>query len=165
MFIGPMYAGKTSKLMGLYESSVDTKVILDYDPNYHIGKLKNHDDITMVCIKTPELLNVDITRYNEIYINEGQFFPDLLDFIKMTKGKHIYIAGLDGDFRREKMGYILDVIPLCDTVTKLHSRCICGKDALFSYRTTNDTQQYLPDETCYVPLCRVCYDKKIETNL
>ena len=155
-----MYAGKTSTIMKLYEESTSTKIMLDHDLEYKEGSVKNHDDHVIPCIKTPTLLSVvEKTEYENIYINEGQFFPDLLEFVQTMNGKNIYISGLDGDFRRKKIGQILDIIPLCDTVTKLHSRCVCGKDALFSYRTTQDTQQYLPDETCYIPLCRTCYEK------
>jgi thymidine kinase len=93
-----------------------------------------------------------------IYINEAQFFPDLLDFVKRWEEKDIYLFGLDGDFQRNPIGQILHVIPLCDKVQKLNGFCSrCKSRSIFSKRITADTQQILLDETAYIPLCRNCY--------
>jgi thymidine kinase len=110
----------------------------------------------------PELYNMsDLVKYSEhIFINEAQFFPDLVEFVTQYPNKNIYLYGLDGDFKREKIGGILDLIPLCDSVVKLHSKCICGKNAIFTHRESLEKEQYVPNAT-YVPLCRACYSKKI----
>jgi thymidine kinase len=161
-----MYAGKTSKLMELYHASTEVKVMIDYDPIHSTGIVKNHDNLELPCEKTPRLLDVVKDKYKEIYINESQFFPDLVACIKEFPDINFYLGGLDGDFRREKFGQLLDIIPLCDTVVKLHAKCTCGKDAIFSHRITDHKEQYLPDEKCYVSLCRRCYarENKIENN-
>ena len=50
-------------------------------------------------------------------------------------GQTVYVCGLDGDYRREKFGGVLDLIPLCDTVTRLRGTCAeCGGESLFSRR-------------------------------
>lgn len=90
-----------------------------------------------------------------IMINEAQFYPDLVEFVKEFSQKNIYIYGLDGDFRQEKIGYILDLIPLCDTVTKLRATCACSEPAIFSKRLGIETDQYLPNAE-YIPVCRKC---------
>ena len=90
-----------------------------------------------------------------IMINEAQFYPDLVEFVNEFSQKNIYIYGLDGDFKQEKIGYILDLIPLCDTVTKLRATCACGESAIFSKRLTQETDQYLPNAQ-YIPVCRKC---------
>ena len=75
--------------------------------------------------------------------------------------KKVYIAGLDGDFQRKKFGQMLDLIPLCDTVTKLTSLCnICknGNLGIFSKRITNETEQTVIGSDNYIPVCRSCYD-------
>ena len=65
-------------------------------------------------------------------INEGQFFENLYETVLNLVEKHnkqVYVCGLDGDFKRNKMGEILDLIPISDKVVKLKSRCsICGED-------------------------------------
>ena len=61
-----------------------------------------------------------------ILINEGQFFENLYNnihnWVDIHK-KHVYICGLDGDFKRKPFGNFLNLIPLSDKVTKLTSCC------------------------------------------
>jgi thymidine kinase len=74
--------------------------------------------------------------------------------------KNVYVCGLDGDFKRKRFGDLLDLIPICDSVTKLHSRCdMCHNNAAFSHRLTNETLQVVIGSSNYVPLCRTCYKK------
>ena len=102
-----------------------------------------------------------IIKSEAIFINEAQFFPDLYDFVSsnLEKNKQIFLYGLDGDFQQKKMGQLLDLIPLCDTIVKLKSKCICGKDAIFTFRDSPETVQYLPNAK-YIPLCRSCFLNK-----
>ena len=97
-----------------------------------------------------------------IIINEGQFFGDLQENVKkmLNDNKKVYIAGLDSDFKREKFGYMLDLIPICDNIVKLTSLCsICrnGTKAIFSMRITDETTQTLIGNSNYIPVCRTCY--------
>jgi thymidine kinase len=105
-------------------------------------------------IEMYETLNA-LLNAQHILINEAQFFPDLIDFVKEFVNKNIYVYGLDGDFKQEKIGYILDIIPLCDTVTKLKAICQCGQPAIFSKRLSEEMDQYQPNAQ-YVPVCRKC---------
>jgi len=98
-----------------------------------------------------------------VLINEGQFFSDLVpavrDMVDSMK-KHVFISGLDGDFRREKFGDILDLIPVCDKVEKLSALCaVCknGTPAIFSKRITDESSQVVIGSDNYKPLCRNCY--------
>ena len=110
----------------------------------------------------PELYKMhDTVKMSEhIFINEAQFFPDLYEFVTQNLHKNIYLYGLDGDFKREKIGRIIDLIPFCDSVIKLNSICFCGKNAIFTHRESLEKEQYVPNAT-YIPLCRACYLKKI----
>jgi thymidine kinase len=99
-----------------------------------------------------------------ILINEGQFFPDLEEFVKrlLSENKQVYICGLDGDFERKKFGQILDLIPLCDKVHKLSSLCsLCknGTKGIFSMRLTSEKEQTVVGSENYIPVCRTCYEK------
>ena len=90
-----------------------------------------------------------------IMINEAQFYPDLVEFVKKFNYKNIYVYGLDGDFKQEKIGYILDIIPHCDTIIKLKALCACGEPAIFSKILSQKTEQYQPNAQ-YIPVCRKC---------
>ena len=109
----------------------------------------------------PELYKMRdrVTFSDNIFINEAQFFPDLFEFVTQFSNKNIYLYGLDGDFKREKIGRIIDLIPLCDSVIKLTSVCVCGKNAIFTHRESLEKEQYVPNAN-YIPLCRACYLKK-----
>jgi thymidine kinase len=100
-----------------------------------------------------------------ILINEGQFFPDLFEFVNklLINEKQIYVCGLDGDFERKKFGQIIDLIPLCDKIEKLTSLCsICknGKKGIFSMRLSNEKEQTIVGSENYIPVCRECYTCK-----
>jgi len=82
----------------------------------------------------------------------------------LNNKKKVYVCGLDGDFERKKFGSILDLIPLCDKVTKLTSLCSLCKDGtlgIFSMRLTCDKEQTLVGSDNYIPVCRMCYEKKL----
>ena len=65
---------------------------------------------------------------------------------------------MDGDYKRLKFGSILDLIPMCDKITKLTAICYkCKKEALFSYRVTDTSTQVDIGSDNYIPLCRNCY--------
>jgi thymidine kinase len=109
--------------------------------------------------------NAEKVKQSEvILINEGQFFPDIKCVVDLVEKecKRVYICGLDGDFQKNKIGSLLDLIPHCDNVCKLKSLCSeCrnGKAGLFSYRITNETDQVVIGVENYKPLCRMCYEK------
>jgi thymidine kinase len=171
IFIGPMFSGKTSKLIELYKQYSFCNIPLavinhSSDNRYDDTMLSTHDKIMIPCIQTPTLTRVtnDMDNVDVILINEGQFFDDLYDFVvDMLKfNKKIYVSGLDGDFKRTKFGKILDLIPLCDKVTKMTSLCsLCknGTPGLFSMRLTDEKEQMLIGSSNYIPVCRFCYEE------
>ena len=136
--------------------------------NYYLDKLYNHNKNVVDCIKTtninllrsPELVN----NIKVIHINEAQFFQDLktvvVYLVEILKIK-VYLYGLDGDFKREKFGEVLDLVPYCNTITKLKGVCNnCDNEALFSHRIIKSDKQVLvntEEENSYIPLCRSCY--------
>ncbi len=192
IILGGMYAGKTSRLVEIYKKckfcNISVAVINhSFDTRYDDALMSTHDKIKIPCIKTERLFDIwssldinlmktsdssiermadKMTIYDSqvILINEGQFFPDLFDFVSelLKNDKQIYVCGLDGDFERKKFGEILDLIPLCDKVTKLTSLCsICknGNPGIFSKRITSETTQTVVGSDNYIPVCRNCYLK------
>jgi thymidine kinase len=72
--------------------------------------------------------------------------------------KSVYVGGLDGDYKMNKFGQILDLIPLCDKIEKLHAICsMCKKPAPFTKRLTNETEQTVIGSDNYIPVCRACH--------
>lgn len=175
LFVGPMYAGKTSKLIETYEECIDSEnrvIVLTHSDEirYSIDKLSTHDQKKIDCFKCDTIssfINEKADAIKEckvILIDEGQFFKDLLEILPLINQlhKHVYVFGLDGDFKRNKFGQILDLIPHCDRIEKLHAKCnVCSNQAIFSHRTNDSSEQVLiGNETIYQPLCRDCYNSK-----
>jgi thymidine kinase len=189
IILGPMFASKTTRLVEIYKQckfcDISVAVINhSIDNRYDEELLSTHDHIKIPCIKTERLFdiwtdNIDMESNIEnvprikdkfkvasssvILINEGQFFPDLEEFVKilLSHDKKVYVCGLDGDFERKKFGQILDLIPICDKVTKLTSLCsLCknGTPGIFSKRITSEKAQTVVGSDNYIPVCRKCYD-------
>lgn len=164
-------------------------VVINYseDTRYHNTMLSTHDKIMIPCIQVgtelgilyfnsvycesdteeqmekEEKKRIEILEAEVILINEAQFFKDLKYVVKdaLFNKKKVYLAGLDGDFKREKFGEILELIPYCDKITKLTSLCgLCkdGTPGIFSLRLTEEDQQRLIGSDNYVPVCRNCYE-------
>lgn len=172
LIIGPMFSGKTSRLIDIYKQCKFCNipcVVINHslDTRYDDLLLSNHDRVMIPCVQTNNLMaTYDRLKEAKVYlINEGQFFEDLYIYVEhlLKNGNKVYICGLDGDFQRKKFGQILDLIPLCDKVTKLTSLCsICknGKSGIFSMRLTVETCQTLVGSDNYIPVCRDCYENK-----
>lgn len=171
IILGPMYSGKSTRLVEVYNQCKFcdipvTAINHTIDNRYDDELLSTHDKIKIPCIKTDNLRDILPTITSDvILINEGQFFPDLYEAVvdMLENGKQVYVCGLDGDFERKKFGDILDLIPLCDKVTKLTSLCsICkdGTPGIFSLRLTNDKEQTVVGSENYIPVCRSCYISK-----
>jgi thymidine kinase len=182
LIIGPMFSGKTSKLLDIYKQckfcNIPVSIVNhSLDKRYHDTMLSSHDKNMAPCMQSSELNELwsltnkvlDQPEQNQlktsdiILINEGQFFPDLYEVVvdMLKHNKKIYISGLDGDFERKKFGDILDLIPLCDKVTKLTSLCSLCKDGtpgIFSMRLTKEKQQTIVGSENYIPVCRKCYE-------
>jgi thymidine kinase len=100
------------------------------DTRSSLNVIKTHDNITIDSCKIKKLSDVFIPYNTDVIgIDEAQFFPDLKDFvIQKLKDKYIIIvAGLDGDYQRNKFGQILDLIPIADSFEKKYALCKeCG---------------------------------------
>ena len=179
IILGPMFSGKTTQLIQIYNNYTyigKKVVVVNYadDKRYHETMLSTHDRKMIPCISTTDISDMwqnplyenydDLREADVILINEGQFFENLKKtVIEMIDEKHkiVYICGLDGDFRRNKFGELLHLIPYCNKVNKLSSLCAgCknGTKGIFSCRITNEKSQVVIGSDNYKPLCRKCYN-------
>lgn len=179
LVIGPMFSGKTSHLVDIYKQCTFCNipvVVINHviDNRYHEELLSTHDQRMIPCLKASSLMSLwekseELHAAHTVLINEGQFFPDLFEAVEamLAHKQNVYVGGLDGDFERKKFGRILDLVPLCDKVTKLTSLCSSCKDgtkAIFSKRLTSDKSQTLVGSSNYIPVCRACYEKDLDCD-
>ena len=176
LILGPMFSGKTSTLKKIYDQCNYCNIpimVINYEADNRYcdaSFMSTHDRVMIPCIKgvsISEILEKNKEKVDEsevILINEGQFFEDIHVVIHLVENLHkrVYICGLDGDFKKNKIGSLLDLIPHCDNVYKLKSLCSeCrdGKTGLFSYRITDETQQVVIGVENYKPVCRACFER------
>lgn len=186
--IGPMFSGKSSWLNAELTQFADKK--------FSALKITHSDDVrldVMVCddggsthnssyrslsdkiarMRANKLRDIDVSKYHVIGIDESQFFPDLLEVVEdwvENQGKHVRVAGLDGDAFKHKFGQTLDLIPICDEVIKLSASCQICLDELektdfhgnilsivgpFTKRLGDTKEQkVIGGSDTYIPVCR-----------
>jgi len=168
LIIGPMYAGKTTELLRrlniyaeldiktLYVNSIlDSRSSLPFSSHNplltSIGKCDH--------IKVENLFDVNFEQYKVIGIDEAQFFSGLKNYVASyaNKGKKLIISGLNGDYKQEPFGDIINLIPLCDSIDLLTPFCKLCKDQLipapFTKRTSNEKDTIAVNSN-YIPVCR-----------
>ena len=103
-----------------------------------------------------------IQQYDSFFIDEGQFFTDLyntvLNLVDVHK-KHVIVSGLDGDCFRNPFGDIIKLIPMCDSVDKLHAycnKCNDGTIGPFTKRLNPSLTSIIDigGRNKYIPVCR-----------
>jgi len=173
LVVGSMFSGKTKRLIEMHqrhkrEFPHKRLLVVNYagDTRYNAATvLTTHDGQTLPCISADTLASImmDMMRADVILINEAQFFQDLVpQVLELVNelGKEVHVFGLDGDFRHQRFGTLLDLIPECDSVVKLRAVCKqCGKpdSAIFSQRLTGESEQVVIGSDNYMPLCRKCH--------
>jgi thymidine kinase len=145
-----MFAGKTTELLRRIDRAKLAHrrcIVMKYnhDIRYSDTSIATHDLQTHTAIPCARLLpHLSLClECDLIAVDEGQFFPDLVEFADTLtdQGKTVVIAGLDGDFRRKPFGRILDLIPKSETIQKLSAVCtVTGSEACFTQRMT-DSQE------------------------
>jgi thymidine kinase len=190
---GPMFSGKTTRIMDIYKKynfcDIKTMVInYEKDIRYSDDMLSSHDQIMIPCIKALTLHDVvniadasavethslaasvsgkyaiEFLETKAILINEGQFFTDIVEWVKLAVEKYhknVYICGLNSDFKRQKFGNWLDLEAISDNVVMLHSFCSKCKrrPAIFSHRLSKEQELEVIGSDCYIPVCRKCYNE------
>ncbi len=171
LIIGPMFSGKSTELIReIRLAKIINKKVLVIKPmidnRYKDDKIVSHSFESEECETVEKLkeMNERIKSYDLIVIDEGQFFPDLKEAVLNwvdIEHKEIIVGGLDGDFKRNPIGQILELIPYADKCKKISSLCkLCGNGnkAIFSHRITKNKEQVqVGGSDSYVPLCRNHY--------
>lgn len=178
IIMGPMFSGKSTELIRLIREFkfIEKNILVikhcSDDCRYAESKICTHDQQKEDCLSLGDLTEIESSLLYQkaeiIFIEEAQFFTGLTKFIKNgmeDKKKSFIIAGLDGDFKREPFGEILNLIPYSNKVTKLNALCkFCknGTEAPFTKRLSKSTKQHLVGgEEEYASVCRFHYESKI----
>ncbi|KAM6164323.1 thymidine kinase, cytosolic [Rhynchocyon petersi] len=170
VILGPMFSGKSTELMRRvrrFQVAQYKCLVVKYakDTRYGPG-FSTHDRNTMEAL--PACLLRDVAQealgVAVIGIDEGQFFPDIVEFSEAmaNAGKTVIVAALDGTFQRKAFGNILNLVPLAESVVKLTAVCMeCFREASYTKRLGAEKEvEVIGGADKYHSVCRVCYFKK-----
>ena len=175
VIIGCMFSGKsteTIRLIRRYKTMGNKNILVinhNLDNRYGESVISSHDKVQLKCISLENLSDIkdkdEYLKADVVFIEEGQFFKDLFDFVTNAAdndNKTIYVTGLDGDYQRNVFGDICRLIPHAENVTKLKALCSICKDgtlANFTKRIVKDTKlELIGNENMYIPTCRYHYN-------
>lgn len=180
VILGPMFSGKSTELIRRVRicKSINRKILVikpQIDNRYVSNKVCSHDKVSEDCLVLSDLSELFLIEKNLkslidssiIFIEEGQFFKDLVTYVmKLVEdfNKDVVIIGLDGDYNRKPFGEILNLIPYANKITKLNSMCKACNDgtlAPFTFLKKSNSgiknQILVGGSDLYIPVCRKHY--------
>ena len=169
LILGPMFSGKSTRLIGLirkytYKAKKTIMIKFFADKRYsEKSEVVTHDLLKYDSIDCKNLREHfdQIKAYDVIGIDEGQFFPDLVEVCEelALMKKTIIVAALNGDFRMEPFPVIAKLISKADKIKLLKAYCFhCHKDAKYSLRIVQSNETVLIGAgEAYKPACRECH--------
>ena len=181
-FIGPMFSGKSEKLLDIYNTIHNKDNIIAFKPKIDIRdkayiKSRNTESkIPTILVETIEQLYSNLIydstlpqSYNKdgkiILIDEVQFLKGdvkwLVD-LSIKEDYDIYIAGLNLTTDLKPFGIIGQILAISDKIEKLHSSCYCcGRQADYTKCLINKVDDILVGSDEYVPICKDCVKRGV----
>jgi thymidine kinase len=185
--LGTMFSGKTTYLLSKIAKMAELNysilyINIEFDNrsenifSTHNPFFDSHVDFVkkesiknnVQMIKSKSLSNIDITNKDVIIIDESHFFDDLVDFTNkcLDLNKYVLVSGLIADFKGNKFGKTLDLIPICTNIKRLHAYCSeCAKDkkctvAIYSKKIVKCRKSIdIGGSDKYIPVCRCHYNQ------
>lgn len=154
IIFGPMFSGKTSTLLMILTRAADTdgtsKVLYintskderqTENGSSEQGFSTHNSTLSQLSKKIQtarcdKLSNVDVSSYDIIGVDEGNFYEDIVrtvvEWVEKL-GKHVYVVALDGDHLRRPFGKVLELAPYANRFHKITSRCCeCVRELRFN---------------------------------
>jgi len=147
----------------------DTRSEAPFSTHNPLYKKQLSRESGVLLVSAKRVRDVNVEEYSIVGIDEAHFFDtdlvcDVIDLVD-NKNKTVIVAGLNGDMKRNNIGYIVGLIPHMDSCTYLTAYCKrCAearikRDAVFSYKFGAGDDVGGADK--YIPLCRSCYNEAI----
>lgn len=170
---GPMFAGKTTKLLTLFSvlSNLGFSLLAfkaEAHSNGGMGHTKSHDErplpVIYIAMDKPEkiLEYVGDQGIQKVIIDAVHFFPKdrLISVVKvlLSKGIDVYANGLIYDYRKQEYGPTKELMDLADEKIEQFSICVkCGGKAMHTERVSGGTEVSIgttgQKKAEYVPVC------------
>jgi len=177
VIVGPMFAGKTTKLLTLFSvlSNLDYSILCfkaEARPVRGMGSTKSHDELPLPVIyigmNEPEKILQYVGRdgIQKVIIDAVHFFPreQILRVVKtlLSKGIDVYVNGLIYDYRKKEFGATRALIKMANDRLELYSICVrCGGIAAYTERISGGKDQSIgttgPRKAQYIAVCGTCH--------
>ena len=169
IIIGPIFSGKSTRLIEvirkyIYKDKKTVMVKYKEDKRYsEKSEVVTHDLTKYESIECKYLFESfdKLKQYDIIGIDEGQFFPDLVEICQklVLLKKVVIVAALNADYKMEPFPNVSKLISKADKIKLLKAYCFhCHIDAYFSLRIThNNDTALIENGDAYKPACRNCH--------
>jgi thymidine kinase len=169
---GPMYAGKSRKLIQIYNELVkDKKKAIAISPaeDFRTKQISSRNGAKIPTIKVETIKDIEgkIKNYDFIFIDEFHFFnEELIYIIKkiLKKNKTVVLSGLDKDFKAINFEAYDKLKEMADQEIKMTAIChTCKNIASYSRKDENksDANSRIEvddfDNTIYFSSCGKCH--------
>lgn len=171
---GPMFAGKTTKMLAIYNvlTKLGFSVLCfksEVDASGGIGQTNSHDQRALPVIfinpNNPEkmLRHLKGGTVKKVMIDAVNFFPKskikrVIDKL-LSWGIDVYVNGLLYDYRRKEFGGTLELLRKADEKIRLYAVCVkCGGKAAHTERVKGGLKQKISTKKAeYIPVCSRCH--------
>ncbi len=174
---GPMFAGKTTKLLTLFSvlSNLGFSILCfkaEAQSNGGMGHTRSHDErplpVIYIGMNEPEKILQYVGRegIQKVIIDNINFFPKGT-FIKVVqsllkRGIDVYVNGLIYDYRKKEFGATRVLMQMADECIEQFSICVkCGGKAAHTERVAGGTEQSIGTTgkvaAKYVAVCSFCH--------
>jgi len=165
--VGCMFAGKTWLLISIIKHFKNSKklrcLMIRNSRDKAVDKHnKLFEKIYHEMVDSNKLLEVVTDGYDAIFIDEGQFFPDIVEFAneQLKLSKYVFVACISTDFNGNQFENIGELLAISDDICKCYSICAkCGAYASLTIRTKVECTKKIVvgGEDMYEPNCRPCF--------
>jgi thymidine kinase len=182
LVIGPMFSGKTSELhsriMRASFAGQPSLIIKFIGDDRYTGDnvLCSHSNIrqkscdesdtnaAIRVVSAARLEDIVLQPHEKVIgVDEGQFYPDLMDMCELwaNSGKRVIVSALDADFKREPFGQVCQLVAKSDLVEKKRGVCMkCrSADSSFTQKISKENTDVIDigHKNKYLAVCRQCY--------
>lgn len=176
---GCMFAEKSTELIEFahFLTSIGKRILVlkhSWDDRYDQTAIVTHRGEKFPAMSLSRLSAVPteaLESADTVLIDEGQFFPDLIDFAKQVDAmdKCLIVAGLDLTFQKKPFGQILELAAISVAHQQKVATCAqCGDVAMYTMRLKQKLPEGQKDEVVvvggadlYQPACERCIDAQL----
>lgn len=170
LYTGPMFSGKTSSLIEIYNNMWNKDIIKVFKPKIddrEFGILKSRNSkepINAILVSSLEEMNEYIDKKTKvIFIDEAQFLEGPAVYLliwSMIYDIDLYISGLNMTSELKPFGIMPELMSIADEIVYYHGHCyFCNKKAQYTMFMGSKKDDILvgDNQQGYVCVCKDCY--------